>query len=182
MSSRSGRHAGQLALGLWALLALAGAARAETTATFEVSATIVAGCAVDGIGTSGDAGSIGTLDFGHDTTLSTASRDAALVGSQMIVLRCTPGVALSMTLGEGLHASGGDRHMQLGSSTAERLQYRLYADAGMTDEIGIDQARSILVTASNMNDVELPVYAQVSLPGGSLAGTYADSFLVTLTW
>jgi len=157
-------------------------ARAETTASFDVSATILAGCAVDGVGTNGDVGSIGILDFGHDTTLSTASHNAALAGSQTIALRCTPGVALNMTLGGGQHASGGNRNMQLGSSTAERLQYRLYADAGMTDEIGIDQQRSILVTAANMNDVQLPVYGQVSLSGGSAAGTYTDTLLVTLTW
>lgn len=176
------QYAGPTLLGLVVLVGMSGPAQAETSATFEVSATIVAGCAVDGVGTSGDAGLIGTLDFGHDTTLSTATHNAALGTNQTIVLRCTPGVSLSLKLGGGQHASGGNRNMQLGSSPADRLQYRLYANAGMTDEVLIDQDRSILVTAANMNDVQLPVYAQVSLPGGSAAGTYTDTVLVTLTW
>jgi spore coat protein U-like protein len=164
------------------LIAMPCAVRAETTAPFEISATIAAGCAVDGLGTSGDAGTIGTLDFGLDTTLSTASHSAALTGSQAITLRCTPGVTLRMAIGGGQHPSSGERHMQLGPSAADRLRYRLYADAGMTDEIGIDQDRSITVSSANMNDVELPVYASVSLPGGSTAGIYTDTLLVTLTW
>ncbi|SCW89149.1 Spore coat protein U (SCPU) domain-containing protein [Sphingobium faniae] len=182
MHRLTGKHAWPPIFGLWALMAMPGPAQADTTASFEVSATIVAGCAADGVGTSGDAGLIGTLDFGNDTTLSTASHSAALTGNQMITLRCTPGVALSMRLGGGQHASGGNRNMQLGPSTADRLPYRLYANAGMTDEITIDQDRSILVTAANMNDVQLHVYGQVSLPGGSAAGTYTDTLLVTLTW
>ncbi|WP_443969462.1 Csu type fimbrial protein [Sphingobium sp. CR28] len=176
------QYAGLVLFGLLASIGISGPADADTGATFEVSATIVAGCAVDGVGTSGDAGLIGTLDFGRDTTLSTATHNAALGANQTMILRCTPGVSLSLKLGGGQHASGGNRNMQRGSSSADRLQYRLYANAGMTDEVMIDQDRSILVTAANINDVQLPVYAQVSLPGGSAAGTYTDTVLVTLTW
>src|SRR5690606_32598627 len=95
------RYAGLVLLGLLTFIGLSVPAEANTGATFEVSATIVAGCAVDGVGTSGDAGLIGTLDFGRDTTLSTATHNAALGANQTIVLRCTPGVSLSLKLGGG---------------------------------------------------------------------------------
>lgn len=167
---------------LIALSCKADVAQAETSDSFEVSATIAAGCAVDGLGTSGDAGSVGVLNFGTDTTLSTATHTADLTASQTIVLRCTPGVALRMELGGGQHAGSGRRHMQFGPSTTNRLEYRLYSDAGMADEIGIDQQRSIAVTSANMNNVRLPVFGRISLTGGGLAGTYSDTLLVTLTW
>lgn len=157
-------------------------AQAATTDDFEVSATIAAGCAVDGVGTSGQAGTMGELDFGTDTTLSTATHTADLTASQTIVLRCTPGVALRMELGGGQHAAAGVRNMQFGPSTTNRLQYRLYSDVGMTSEIGVDQQRSIVVTTSNMNSVKLPVFGRLTLPGGRQAGTYTDTLLVTLTW
>src|SRR5690606_24077512 len=82
----------------------------------------------------------------------------------------------------GQHANNGNRNLQHGSAATQRLRYRLFSNAGMTDEIGIDQDQPITITAANTNDVKLPVYGQVTLPGDSAAGTYTDTLLVTLTW
>lgn len=168
--------------GLCAAAAAPHAAWAQTTASFQVSATIEAGCSVDGIGTGGDAGTMGVLDFGRDSSFSTATHTASLSGSQTFTLRCTPGVDLSMTIDGGENAAGGVRNLQLGSDTASRLQYRLYSDAGFGDEIGINASTGIAVTTANMNDVRLPVHARLTLPGGRPAGTYADTLLVVLEW
>lgn len=168
--------------GMLAVMLTGGSVWAATSASFEVSADIVAGCAVDGVGTSGDAGLIGTLDFGHDTTLSTASHSAVLSENRAITVRCTPGVTFYLAVDGGLHSSSGVRNLQMGTSTTDRLAYRLFSDAGMTDEIGIGQNRSILVTAAAMNDVWLPIHARLALPGGTAAGTYTDTLLITLTW
>lgn len=168
--------------GMFAAMLAGEGALAGTSASFEVLASIVAGCAVDGVGMSGDAGLIGTLDFGRDTTLSTASHSAVLSENRAITVRCTPGVTLYLAIDGGLYASGGVRNLQMGGSATDRLPYRLFSDAGMTDEIGIGQSRSILATAATMNDVWLPIYARLSLPGGTAAGSYTDALLVTLTW
>src|SRR5690606_20132027 len=72
-----------LASGDWGL----STAKAETSAQFEVSATVAAGCLVDGLGTSGHAGTIGTLDFGTDSTFSTATHTATTTAAQAIRLR-----------------------------------------------------------------------------------------------
>lgn len=167
---------------LLAALCTPGQASAETSRSFQVAAVIQSGCAVDGIGTSGSAGSIGSLSFGQDNTLSTGVHTAALSGSQTIILRCTPGVALTMTLDGGQHAAAGIRNLQLGSTATNRLQYRLYSDSGFTQEIGIGQSRSIAVTGSNLNNVQLPLFGRLTLPGTGQPGAHTDNILVTLNW
>ncbi|MFT4054736.1 MAG: spore coat U domain-containing protein [Novosphingobium sp.] len=161
-------------------ISIAGAARAETSKTFAVSATIAAGCAVDSLGTSGNAGTMGTLTFTPQPSVATTTVQASLAASQTIVLRCTPGVSLTMSIDGGLHQATG-RTLQLGT-TANRLAYGLCADTGCTQAIGINQATPITVTAANMNDVRLPIYGRLTLPGTTPPGTYTDTVTVTLSW
>ncbi|AOR79369.1 Csu type fimbrial protein [Novosphingobium resinovorum] len=161
-------------------IVIASTAHAETSKTFAVSATIAAGCAVDGLGTSGSAGTMGTLTFPSQPSVATTTLQANISGSQAIVLRCTPGVSLTMSIDGGLHAATG-RTLQLGT-TANRLAYSLCADAGCAQAIGINQAISIAVTSTNMNNVRLPVYGRLTLPGTTPPGTYTDTLTVTLSW
>ena len=159
---------------------VASPAQAETSKTFAVSATVSPGCAVDGVGMSGDAGAMGTLTFTSQSSLSTSTLQADLSASQAIRLRCTPGVSLTMSIDGGLHQATG-RTLQLGATT-KRLPYSLCVDAGCVGAIGINQAKSINVTATNMNDVRLPIYGQLTLPGNTPPGTYTDTLTVTLSW
>lgn len=159
-----------------------GTAPAETSSTFLVSATLAPGCAVDGLGMQGDAGSFGQLAFGEGMALATTVHSASLTADQTLVLRCTPGTSLTMSINGGQHLAGGVRHLQVGSDPAERLQYRLYRDAGFTQEIGIDQPQSISIAPGNMNDVRLSVHGRLTLPGGRTPGVYSDTLVVTLDW
>lgn len=152
------------------------------SSNFQVSATIQHGCIVDGLGNSGDAGNIAELDFGTDSALSTTTHVASATATQSITLRCTPGVNLGMTIDGGEHAQGGSRHLQLGSNATQRLQYHLYRDAGFTQPIDINASLGIAITSANMNNVILPVYGRLTLPGNRQTGTYTDTLLVTLTW
>jgi len=159
-----------------------GAARAETTAQFDVSATITAGCLVDGLGGSGNAGRIGILDFGIDSTFSTATHTATTTGAQAIRLRCTPGANLTMSIDGGGHAAAGARNLQLGTNVGARMAYRLCRDAGCTQPIAIGTPYAIPVSAVNSEDVRLPIYGSLTLPGTRPPGTYTDTLTVTLTW
>ena len=165
-----------------AMVALPSAAHAETSKSFDVSATIAAGCAVDGLGTSGNAGTIGTLAFGSQPSLATSTLQASLNSTQSVTLRCTPGVALTMSLDGGLHSASGNRNMQLGANTAARLLYTLCTDAGCGQAIGINQVIAITVNSSNMNNVRIPVVGKVTLPGNSRVGTFTDTVTITLSW
>lgn len=163
---------------------LAGVAQAQTSTSFQVSATVAPGCAVDGVGTSGSAGNIGTLDFGRGSALIGSTRSTSLATRPGVVLRCTPGSSLRMSLDGGQHVAGGVRQLQRVGGT-QRLPYQLFRDAGLTQPIGIGVAQAITVNVANTNDVRLPLYARVSLPGmasGLPAGQYTDVLLVTLTW
>jgi len=155
---------------------------AETSAEFGVTAEIVTGCLVDGLGDSGDAGPIGTLDFGTDSSFSTATHSASTTASQAIRLRCTPGVALSMAVDGGAHAAGGVRHLQLGADTAARIAYILCSDAACNQPIAIGGSAAVTVDGANSDDVRLPLHASLTLPGALLPGTYTDTLTVTLTW
>ncbi|UZW62196.1 Csu type fimbrial protein [Lysobacter enzymogenes] len=157
-------------------------AQAATNATFQVAATIQRGCQVDGVGSGGDAGTVGVLNFGQDSTLSTSTRTADAGANQSVTLRCTPGVSVLMRIDGGLNAAAGVRNLQLGSATANRLAYQLYRDSTFSQPIGIGQAQPIVVTAANMNNVVLPIYGRLTLPGNRPAGTYTDTLLITLDW
>lgn len=161
---------------------LADEAHAETSASFDVTAAIVPGCLVDGGGSAGNAGTIGTLDFGHDSSLSTASHSATTTASQSIRLRCTPGVNLSISFDGGTHSASGARNLQLGANTAARIAYSVCRDAACNLPVTIGGTTSTVITAANANDVRLPIYAVLTLPGHLPPGTYTDTLTVTLTW
>lgn len=181
--ARSLQPTSRIALAILAM-ALGGlpAANAETTAQFEVSATIVPGCLVDGLGGSGHAGTIGTLDFGTDSTFSTATHTATTTTSQGIRLRCTPGVNLMIGVDGGSHAATGARHLQRGADTTARIAYAVCRDAACNQPIAIGGSAAILITGSNSEDVLLPLFASLTLPGSLPPGSYTDTLTVTLTW
>jgi len=156
--------------------------QAETSAEFTVSAIIASGCSIDGFGSIGNAGALGTLDFGTDSALSTATRNASYLAAQTIRLRCTPGVNLTIAIDGGSHAAAGSRHLQLGPNNALRLPYSLCADAACSQPLAISSGRVIPVSGTNSDDVKLPIYGRLTLPGQANAGTYTDTLTVTLTW
>ncbi len=178
---RHRRVAGFAAL-LSCLWVIASPVAGETTAQFEVSAIIEAGCLVDGLGGSGDAGSVGLLDFGLDSAFSTATRSASLAATQSIRMRCTPGVTVSMTIDGGTYAAAGSRHLQLGDDEDARIAYSVCSDAACSKPVSIGGVVDIPVSGANENDVLLPVHGRLTLPGSLPAGTYTDTVLLTLTW
>ncbi|UNK41422.1 spore coat U domain-containing protein [Luteimonas sp. S4-F44] len=155
--------------------------QAETQTTFPVSATVVRGCAIDGLGSSGAAGVMATLDFGTDSALSSAVRTADAGAAQVVTLRCTPGVVMRMRIDGGAHAAGGVRQLRH-ASVDRRLPYRLYRDPAFAQEIAIDQAQAITVPGTGALGIVLPVHARLALPGNALPGAYTDTVTVTLDW
>src|SRR5690606_3442609 len=123
------------------------AVRAETSAAFDVSASIVPGCLVDGLGETGSAGNLGTLDFGTDSTFSTATRAASTSTSQTFRLRCTPSVTVQVAVDGGDHASGGARHLQRGADTDSRIPYNVCSDAACLEPIAIGGNASIAISS-----------------------------------
>lgn len=144
---------------------------AVTTQSFQVSATITPGCLIVGGGSN-----YGALTYGSYSALATGTVTAALTGG--VTLQCTPGVALSMSVDAGLHSSTG-RNMQLNSGSA-RVGYQLFRDAAFSQSLGVSQ--SVSVTYSDANNISLPIYGRVVLPGTQPGGTYSDVLQVQLSW
>ncbi|WP_347901091.1 spore coat U domain-containing protein [Pseudomonas purpurea] len=144
---------------------------AVTSQSFQVSATIAAGCLVVG-----GVSNYGNLAFGTASALSTSTVQVALTSG--VQLQCTPGVTLSMTVDGGQYNSSG-RHMQLNSGSA-RVAYQLFRDAAYSQALGISQSVSVAYT--DANNISLPIYGQVQLPGNVPGGTYSDVLQVQLSW
>ncbi|MGC5702030.1 spore coat protein U domain-containing protein [Pseudomonas sp. NFXW11] len=144
---------------------------AATSQSFQVSASIVAGCLVVG-----GVSNYGSLAFGTQSALATGTVNVALSGG--VQLQCTPGVTLNMTVDGGQYNSGG-RHMQLNSGSAQ-VAYQLFRDAGYSQSLGIGQ--SVAVAYSDANNISLPIYGQAQLPGTQPGGTYSDVLQVQLSW
>ncbi len=144
---------------------------AVTSANFQVSASVVAGCLV-----TGGVSNYGTLNFGSNSAISTSTLTTALASG--IQLQCTPGVALSMRVDGGQNNSNG-RHMKLNNGSAQ-VAYQLFMDPGFNQSLGISQ--SVNVAYSDANNIRLPIYGQVVLPGDQPAGTYSDVLQVQLSW
>ena len=157
-------------------LMLVPAAGAVTSQSFQVSATIVPGCAVS----TGSGGVFGTLDVGTHNGVESAPVSTSFVPNGALSIACTPGVALSMSINGGQNYSSVRRMKRSGGT--EVVGYRLYSSSSLAanSEIGVNQA--IPVTYTNSNNIALPLFGVALLTGFSPAGTYSDQLTVTLSW
>lgn len=144
---------------------------AVTGTTFQVGASIVPGCLVVGGGSN-----YGNLNYGSFASLSTSPVSTSLTSG--VQLQCTPGVTLNMSVDGGQNNASG-RHLKLASGTAQ-LAYQLYSDIGLSQVVGVGQI--ISVAYGNSNNITLPLYGRVLLPGNLPAGTYSDVLQVQLSW
>ena len=144
---------------------------AVTSQSFQVSATVTAGCLVVG-----GVSNYGSLNFGSRSALATGPVQVALTGG--VKLQCTPGVTLNMSVDGGQYNNGG-RQMQL-TTGSNRVAYQLFRDAAFSQALGIGQ--SVAVAYSDANNISLPIYGQVQLPGNQPGGTYSDVLQVQLSW
>ncbi len=144
------------------------------TSTFQVSASIVAGCVISGTNT----GVFGTLNFGSQSGVASNSVSASFVQSSTITLACTPGTPLSMSISGGSNYTT-TRNLKHTSNT-NNVPYTLYTNASLTTPIPVNSA--VALSYSNANNITLPIYGLLKLPGPTRAGVYTDTLTVTLSW
>ena len=87
-------------------------------------------------------------------------------------------MSLTMSLDGGQNYSGGRRLARPGGGT---LLYQLYSDAAYQNAIGLNQAVTIASVGTG-NNITLPIYGRLTLPGNARPGTYTDTVVVTLSW
>ena len=143
--------------------------------TFAVGATITPGCSV----TSGTGSVLGTLNFGTYTGAQSGQVTTSFVPNASLSLACTPGVALSMTINNGVNFSS-VRNLQRTGGT-QRVPYRLYSSSSLAANTEIT-TQSVAISYTDANNIALSIFAAAQLTALSTAGTYTDQLTVTLSW
>ncbi|WP_448501884.1 Csu type fimbrial protein [Sphingomonas sp.] len=149
-------------------------AYAQTAQSFSVSATVVPGCAVQGV-----AGSEwGRIDLGTVPGTTTGTIEGELVANGAgIAIECTPGTTASVRADGGEHFEGGARGLRRAGGGA-RIPYRLMLDGEVewtTQAVALNFTASLAVQ-------RLPLRASATLPGALAAGRYSDTVRVTISW
>ncbi|KAB0503273.1 spore coat protein U domain-containing protein [Pseudomonas lini] len=165
MRRNRGVLAGVSILGIFALSLLpTQAISATATATFAVSASIVAGCGI----------TASPLAFGAYTGVQADAESSLSVN-------CTNTTAYSVGLGAG--TSGGTATArQMSGTPAGILFYALYSDVTRAINWG-DTGGTGLITGTGSGSAQvIPVYGRIVAGQLSPPGTYADTMTATVTF
>ncbi len=150
--------------------------------SFQLRASIVRGCLL-GTG-SVDASSFGVLSFGQFGSLPSDVQASSSEGAGTIVLNCTPGTPVSVSLGTGLHSSNIASGRYLAKGT-ERLRYQLYQDAANSTIWGASGAggSALNLTFGSAGVQRYTVHARLfSTSTMPSAGIYSDTVTVTISY
>jgi spore coat protein U-like protein len=150
------------------------------TDSVDITATIQNGCT---IGTSGSTTSaqFGTIDFGTMSSLTSQVDAISTVGSGSIVVTCTPGIAITIGLNNGVNNTGSQRYI-IHSGGTTKLAYELYRTASYNTIWG-SGAQALSIASFPVTQQTYTVYARLFASGTQPpAGTYTDTITVTLTY
>ncbi|AOF02210.1 spore coat protein U [Serratia surfactantfaciens] len=169
------------------LTALIGApaAHADTVSQgFTVNASIIKGCVL-GSGVT-NVTSFGSMSFGQVASLSSPIKIVSSAGAGSILIRCNPGLSVSLALNVGNNVTGSiaSGRKLLNSATSETLVYQLYQDTNYTVLWGDGgNGGAVQTVASTGSTQEIKIYASLmassTLP---TSGTYNDTVLVTVSY
>lgn len=154
--------------------------QAATSSSFQISATVRAGCLINGYVPAGDSGSLGKIVFDSRPAIGGGVVDNSLLWNQAIRLQCTQGVALSMKVDGGLGYAG-ERRMT-NALTGATVPYSLFSDDARSQAIPVDQTVSLDISRLGYDNIVLPLYGRVQLPEVARDGSYRDTLRITLEW
>lgn len=152
---------------------------------FTLSATIAKGCTL-GSGSS-DVATFGAISFGNVTTLTSPVNVVSSAGAGSVVLKCTPGVSVSLALDSGLNVSGSigaGRLMKITGGGTTTLPYQLYQDSGYSTIWGNGSNGGTLQSFTTSGAIQtFTIYARLfSMAGLPASGQYSDTVTVTITY
>ncbi len=142
-------------------------ALAQSSATFGVTATVLASCTVVG---------------GIPLAFGIVSPGVQADSSTVVTATCTVGTPYSLSLdaGTGSGATVADRRMTSGTDT---LAYRLYRDAGRTQLWGDGTNGTVFNSSTGTGLLQsFTVYGRVPSSATATVGVYADTITVTATY
>jgi len=156
------------ALGMLAFSALAAGQANATTASgsFQVSLTIQATCTVQ---------SAANLAFGTQTAITSALPATSAIG--VVCTNATP-YTIGLSAGTGTGATVASRILTSGSNT---IPYSIYQDSGHTTVWGVTGAAAESATGTGVVQT-YTAYGQIAPVAAPVAGVYADTVAVTVTY
>jgi spore coat protein U-like protein len=156
------------ALGALAVSALATGQANATTASgsFQVSLTIQATCTVQ---------STATLAFGTQTAIASALNTTSAIG--VVCTNATP-YTIGLSAGTGTGATVAARILTSGSNT---IPYSIYQDSGHLTVWGVTGAAAESATGTGAVQT-YTAYGQIAPVAAPVAGVYADTVAVTVTY
>ncbi len=154
-----------------------------TTTTFDVTASVVNGCSLGGSGSGGT--DFGTINFGTIATVSSNIDIASSIGAGSIVVTCTPGASVIISLGYG--DNDGNSNFRYLNSGTTNLAYQLYRDPSYSDVWGtVEDGLAYTIAAFPDTTQTYTVYARLFSPPINpimpAAETYTDTVMVTLIY
>lgn len=150
-----------------ALLLLPLASHADSSASLNASATIVAACTVE---------VKNHVNFGE---YSPAQTSTAIGG---LAVNCSETVPYYVTLSTGLNPTSSTtaRRMSSGVSGGALLDYQLFRDSAMNTNWGSTRADALTSTGTGSAQ-DLAVYGKLASGQTSRPASYSDTVLVTVT-
>lgn len=153
------------------------ASAAETSSTFQVTATVASSCAILGAG---------NLEFGaYDPAVANATVDKT-ASSSGIEVRCNGGTTATVQLDEGLNKAAGStcaapaRAMIDGSGN--KLNYSLAKAADMQSVFGCDAATQASLSFANLETKNVGVFGSIPAAQNVPVGSYADTVTVKVSF
>lgn len=112
-----------------------------------------------------------------------ALRNPSADAQASVILFCTPGVAFTVTMNDGLFARGGQRRMENPGANGlrEYLDYEIYRNAARTQRWGGTAAAGVSGVAPSGPQLVLTAYGRTN-GRRSAAGAYTDTVTVTVSF
>ena len=148
---------------------------------FQVQAVVEKGC-VFGSNPTSPISNLGTIDFGTVASFATNQDTLSTVGNGSIVLTCTPGISVTISLGSGLNSSDINQRFLKRTGGTEVLAYQLYQDVSHTTVWGTG-SQGRFISDFPLSTQTYTVYARLlSRSAWPRAGEYVDSVVVELAY
>ena len=148
------------------------ASAAETSSTFQVTATVASSCAILGAN---------ELSFGtYDAVTSHKSED--LKSSSKFQVRCNGGTTATIRLDEGMYKSASSQCYfpvrQMFDGGEGKLTYYLSKTYNFQDSFGCDAESEATVTFANLETQDINVYGRIQAGQNAPVGIYSDTVTV----
>lgn len=152
--------------------------------SFKVQAEIIKGCLLGSGGS--DTSSFGTISFGNVSLLNQNKDVISSANAGSIIVKCTPGINVTISLNSGVNNSGSISNGRLlkNANTNETLSYQLFQDANFSSIWGNgSNGGSSKIISSSGTAESYPIYARLlaasTMPS---VGTYTDTVTVTISY